>query len=990
MTKGYDIFWRSLEQREGNAVDEPAAAATPDSWVDAPVGRRRFLQLLGGTVAIESIAACTRQPPEKIIPYVKAPEDVLPGRPLFYATALPIAAVVEPVLVETHMGRPTKVEGNPDHPMSRGATSAFAQAEVLELYDPDRSQAVLHNAEVSSWASFASAIQVATLGQRSVKGRGLRIVTGDTTSPTLIAQLRALLSEMPDARWHIHDPSRAQPTTGTAEPMQLGYRFDRADVILSLDADFLGGPGPVGAIGDFAARRRPPPGQSKVAKMSRLYAAHSAPTLTASMADHRAGMRSAEIEHLARLIAAKLIDLPANEAIADGAVMPSTVEQRWIDAVAADLRAAGRHALVIAGTEQPPVVHRLAHAMNAHLGGAGHTVVYRKPIRASQTQPAGTLAELTADLNAGKVQLLVILGSNPVYSSPADLKFTEALRKAPLRVHLGRYVDETGELCHWHVPQTHSFEAWSDGRSHDGTVSLIQPLIEPLFAGKSAHELLGAMSNQPDRSGYDIVRAHHQAQLDGSPFELRWRRILHDGFVRGSEHPPLTPPPLQQQPWPAAKPVPTTGLELVFRNDPTVLDGRYANNAWLQELPKPLSKLTWDNALWLSHTDATERGLTNGQIVQISVGERKLEAAVWIMPGQPAGSLTLHLGYGRRGGGQVAAGRGFDAYQLRTTKHLHVQHGVELRPTNKTVALASAQMHGSMEGRDLVRSGCASAYQNDPQLFTRHEHKRLSLYPPHEYSGYSWGMTIDLSSCVGCSACVVACQSENNIPVVGKDEVLVGREMHWIRIDRYFGGEPDEPETLFQPVPCMHCDNAPCEVVCPVQATTHHDEGLNDMVYNRCVGTKYCSNNCPYKVRRYNFFGYSVEAIAPLDPTQPSMRLLHNPDVTVRTYGVMEKCTYCVQRINYGRVDAKRDNRRIRDGDVMTACQAACPAQAISFGDLNDPQSEVSQRKSEPRNYGILAELNTEPRTTYLARLTNPNEDLAPDDCDDQGGHGHG
>ncbi len=962
-------FWKNAETHE--ELEGPVAVVPQEH-----LGRRRFLQLLGSAIAVPSLAACTRQPKEEIVPYVKQPEQLVPGRPLFYASAVPFGGVGRAVLVEQHMGRPTKVEGNPDHPASRGGTDTFAQAEILQLYDPDRSQTIRKDGEISSFGELAGAMQAAVLACRAKRGAGLHIVSGETTSPTLIAQIEELLAAMPEARWYVHEPvgNEAEQVATAASfgaIVEARYRFERADVVLSLDADYLGLEGNPAYVRDWADKRT---AGTRGGTMNRCYAVQSAPQLTSASADHRAIVRAGEVEHVARLVVAKLLDKlgKGDKAIAEGAKLPAGASDAFVEAVAADLAHAGKNGLVVPGKFQPAIVHRLAHAANHALGAVDNTVWYGAPVRASARSAARTRAELVRALEAGQVDLLVVLGANPAYDAAG---FAQAVFKAKLRIHHGLYFDETAALCHWHVPAAHPFESWSDVVSHDGTTSIVQPLIEPLYQSKSPHEVVAALGDKPDRTSLQIVRAHHAAALGDEP-DLAWRRVLHDGFFRSGPEPVKTA--LQGAAWPAAAAI-EGDLDLLFRPDPGVYDGRYANNAWLQEMPKPLTQLTWDNAAFVSPATAKALGLENGDLVEIHRAGGSLVIAAWIVPGYPERSVTVNLGYGRTRGGKVLKGSGFNGYALRAADDEWHVSGVTLKKTGAKYDLATAQPHGSMEGRDLAKSATLAAYREEPHRFGEHEDKpaETNLYPRKKYDGYAWGMTIDLTSCIGCSACLVACQAENNVPVVGKAEVMMGREMHWIRIDRYFEGSDAEPDTRFQPVPCMHCENAPCEAVCPVQATVHHDEGLNDMVYNRCIGTKDCSANCAYKVRRFNFFGYGVEAIAPLDPAAASMRMLHNPDVTVRSYGVMEKCSYCVQRINYARVDAKMHQRSIRDGDVMTACQAACPARAITFGNINDPKSQVARRKAEPRNYVLLQELNTLPRTSYLARLTNPNPKLS-------------
>jgi molybdopterin-containing oxidoreductase family iron-sulfur binding subunit len=649
----------------------------------------------------------------------------------------------------------------------------------------------------------------------------------------------------------------------------------------------------------------------------------------------------------------------------------------------------------VAGESQPPIVHAIAHAANHVLGNVGRTVFYTKPIEAA----SAPLPALVDDMKAGRVSLLLVLGTNPVYSAPADLGFETALANVETSVHLGLHDDETAARCHWHVPAAHDFETWGDARAFDGTVTLQQPMIEPLYGGRSPLEVLATLGARPQRLPYDILREHWRPRWPEADFEKAWRRALHDGVVAGTALPDHAVS-FRQESLAGVPPKKTEGRELVFRPDPTMYDGRHANNGWLQELPKPLTKLTWENAVLLSPNTAQALHVTTGDGVRVKYDGREISGPVYVLPGQADDTVAVHLGYGRTRGGRVAMGAGFSAYALRRSDRPWSAPGVVIEKTGARHTLALTQDHwsmgdpgGSVEDRALIRVASAQEYQESPDVVAHmakaHAPKpEDTLYPSWDYSkGYQWGMAIDLNACVGCNACVVACQSENNIPVVGKDQVARGREMHWLRIDRYFSGDPEHSETVdahFQPVPCMHCETAPCEVVCPVAATSHSEEGLNDMVYNRCVGTKYCSNNCPYKVRRFNFFLYQ-------DWQTPSLKLMRNPDVTVRSRGVMEKCTYCVQRINKSRIDAKNDgDRTIRDGEVTPACAQACPAEAIVFGNVNDKESRVSKLKAEPRNYGLLEELNTRPRTTYQAVLKNWNPDIPrTDDVGGRRGGGH-
>jgi len=665
---------------------------------------------------------------------------------------------------------------------------------------------------------------------------------------------------------------------------------------------------------------------------------------------------------------------------------------KLLGALVDDLKANPGKSLVVPGESTSPELHALCHALNQKLGNLGQTVITTQPVEANPIDQTASLAELVAEMSGGKVDLLLILGGNPVFNSPADLGFKDALDKVPFRAHLGLYADETSENCHWHVAETHYLEGWSDARAFDGTLSIVQPLIAPLYAGKSAHEFLTGLTEQPDQSGYDIVRKTWQAARPADPeaFEVGWRKALHDGVVAGTAFPEKAVSLKLEGVQKAAAAIaqlPKGELELMLRPDPTIHDGRFANNGWLQELPKPHTKITWDNAVLMSYGTARKLGVEAGDLLQVSVDKRMVKGPVWPLPGHADGSVTIHFGYGRRRAGRVGTGTGFDAYPLRTTAALRGAASASVSKASGKMVLASTQEHFPIEvshaaaERHIVRSASIDRYRMDPEFAKKMEVvEDITLYPAFPYEKSKWGLSVDLGACTGCNACVVACQSENNIPVVGKDQVSKGREMHWLRIDRYFEGDPLDPTAIVhQPVMCQHCENAPCEVVCPVAATTHSDEGLNNMTYNRCVGTKYCSNNCPYKVRRFNFFQYS-------DVETPVKKLLANPNVTVRNRGVMEKCTFCVQRINTVRITAEREGRQIKDGEIRTACQQVCPTGALVFGNLNDPKAAVTKRAKEPRTYSLLLELNTRPRTTYMAKITNPNPALVHE-APASGGH---
>ncbi|MBM4244190.1 MAG: 4Fe-4S dicluster domain-containing protein [Deltaproteobacteria bacterium] len=965
-------YWRSLDELAGSddfvawlKAEFPRQAETLEH-----VDRRQFMKLMGASLALAGLGACTTQPPEKIVPYVKPPEELVPGEPVYFATAMPLRGTLTGLLVESHAGRPTKIEGNPKHPASLGASDAFAQASILELYDPDRAQVVRRVDEILSWEAFAAALDTAMKAQAERDGAGLRILTQTVSSPTLAAQIAELQQKYPAARWHQYEPlARDSVVAGArlafAEDVTTYYRFDQADVVVALDADFLSsGVAHVRYARDFVSKRRLSGGARD---MNRLYVAEPTPSNTGVKADQRLAVRASAIPVVARALAAGV-------GVAASGV--NAVEApAWVAAAVADLKAHRGRGIVIAGDQQPAEVHALAHAINAALGNAGKTVVYTEPVEARPELQRDSLAALVKDMRAGSVEVLLILGGNPVYDAPADLDFGAALDRVPLRAHLSLIDDETSRLCQWHLPEAHFLESWSDGRAFDGTASILQPLIAPLYTGRSAHEVIAMLLGQGGVKGHEIVRSYWKNRHGEAGFEAFWTRSLSDGLVAKSAAAPRSVrvrPDLESA---LAKPGPAAGdaLEIVFRPDPTILDGRFANLGWLQELPKPLSKLTWDNAVELSPRDAARLGLVNTDVVELGLGDRKVRGAVWIAPGQADGVVAVTLGYGRSRAGRVGDRAGFDAYRLRTTAACDQAIGVSLKKTGESYELACTQHHGSLEGRDIVRATSLDHYREHPDFAQHIGHDPKpddTMFPAWPFDGYAWGMAVDMNACVGCNACVVACVAENNIAVVGKEQVAVGREMQWIRIDRYYLGEPEDPEVAYQPMFCQHCELAPCEIVCPVNATVHDDEGLNVMVYNRCVGTRYCSNNCPYKVRRFNFLRYT-------NYSDQSLELQRNPDVTVRSRGVMEKCTYCVQRINHARIAAKREDRKVKDGEIVTACQQACPTDALVFGDVNDKESRVARLKAEGRNYGVLGELNTRPRTTYLAIVRNPNPALS-------------
>jgi molybdopterin-containing oxidoreductase family iron-sulfur binding subunit len=1056
-------YWRCLEElADDPALQELMAREFPEQasvW-PASLSRRQFLTVMGASLALAGLSGCSVQPAPavNIVPYVRAPEEIVPGKPLFYATAMTHGGAGVGLLVESHLGRPTKIEGNPQHPASLGAADLFHQASVLGLYDPDRSQTVTLLGKTTTWDAALGERDVGRIPSlggamrrlRKRGGEGLHILTETVVSPTLARQLADLRSDtnLPRTKWYQYEPvhrdaARRGAQLAFGRHVNTRYSFHnlktnerQANVVLSLDADFLTcGPGHLRHVAEFMAGRRvrTGPGDARKAQMNRLYVVETMVSSTGAKADHRLALRPHQVELFARAVTRRVADNLAGQGSGDfqGALRPmgaaTEAERalakelgRWIEAVANDLTKKDNlgHSIVLAGDRQPPAVHLLAHALNRHLRNVDKTVFYTDALEYSDK--VGSLKDLAEDMDRGRVELLVILGGNPVYTAPADVDFATRLAQfsrlgkdgkpedGRLSVHLSLYQDETSRLCHWHLPEAHYLEAWSDTRADDGTVSIVQPLIQPLYHGQSVHEVLSALVNQLKVPGEQLVRAtwrkHWESHGRSGRFNDFWQSAVHDGVVPDTALPQRSLKLGEDWARHVGQPaeVAAKGYEVSFQPDPTIYDGRFANNGWLQELPKPITTLTWDNAVLMSPKTARDLGLDLGKyahggehggyevpVVELRLGRRSVRGPIWIVPGHADGCVTLTLGYGREVAGKVGGSRdqrvGFNAYRLRNSDHPWSAGGLTIESTGCSHVLACTQQHHAMEGREPVRSATLDKYKDKPHFARlpeeaeekaqtqRGARKPLTLYKPYEYKEHKWGMVIDLTTCTGCKACVVACQAENNIPVVGKEQVSFGREMHWLRIDRYFKSEKEKPEVpteyYFQPVPCMHCENAPCEYVCPVEATVHSADGLNDMIYQRCVGTRFCSNNCPYKVRRFNFFFYA-------DYATESLRQQFNPDVTVRSRGVMEKCSYCVQRIRHAQISAEVASRPIADGDVLTACQAACPAQAIVFGDINDTKSTVKKWKDSPLHYALLGDLNTEPRTTYLAALRNPNPAL--------------
>jgi MoCo/4Fe-4S cofactor protein with predicted Tat translocation signal len=979
---GGRTYWRSLDRlldsQEIRDQLAPTAAGEefPAGAAERPdeLSRRSMLTLMGASFAMAGLAGC-RRPVEKIVPYVSAPEHVIPGVPRAYATTVPFGTSAYGVVVESHEGRPQKIEGNELHPSSLGAATTWMQASVLGLYDPDRSRQVTQRAEGESghqpaaWADFEGECKTWSETLAANGGEGLAVLTASYASPTMARLADELRQRWPNARWVVYEPvgddnvfTGLEQATGSAcRPV---YHLDRAKKVVALDADFLLTESEsLTAARGFAKGRKV---QTPADEMSRLYAVESALSATGATADHRVRLQSRQVAAFAAELAAAL-GVPCGWSIAG---LPAAAAER-AKVIAADLQASPGEALVIAGRRQPPAVHALALAINQALGALGTTLTLH-PLDGVGYGTAAGLGELVEAMRAGTVDTLVMLGGNPVYDAPADLDFAAALAKVARSVHLSSHLDETSKLCGWHLPQSHYLEAWGDARAAAGSRSVVQPLIAPLHDSRSAVEVLGLLLDGEHRPGYELVRATWQSILGGD-FEKSWRRLLHDGILADDATPALDA--AVDLAAVAAPESSGDGLEVVFQPSLSAWDGRFANVGWLQELPDAITKITWDNVAVLSPATAAELGVEDGDVVKIAGQGAEVEAPVFRLPGQADGSVTLALGYGRTAAGRVGDGVGTDVYKLRRAAAPSFDGGFEVAKTGGSHPLAQTQEHWSMEGRHHIREATFDEYREHhddlDELFG--EDRRSDpegshqLYADYSYDqGYQWGMAIDLNSCIGCNACVVACQSENNIPIVGKKMVARGREMHWLRIDRYFSGDEADPEVSFQPVPCMHCENAPCEEVCPVAATVHDREGINAMVYNRCIGTRYCSNNCPYKVRRFNFFNYTKD-------TPELLKMAMNPDVTVRSRGVMEKCSYCLQRVNAAKKSAKMEGREVRDGEISTACQQTCPTEAIVFGNLRDPQSEVVRWKGLDRDYVVLAELNNRPRTSYLAKLRNPN-----------------
>ena len=1012
-------FWRSFSDL--NSTDEFRKLAAEELLPganDGPSGatRRQFLQIMGASMALAGLSAC-RRPEEKILPFAESPEGMLPGVPVNYATAMPFRGNLRPLLVQSSDGRPTKIEGNPDHPHIQGASTVFEQAALLGLYDPDRSQNMYRGDVKVSWVTVVEALSALPSGSK------IGVIAGPSSSMTLAGLRNDIRNRFSELKWVEYTSTLGNASNDGlnavyGSPLTASHHFDRASVIVSLDADFLcpTNPDNVADTRGFAAGRK----VDDDGAMSRLYVVESQYTITGGMADNRKRVKSSEIPALAAALASA-----TGVAVGGGDAFAS---DPFVQELARDLTQAGSNGLVVVGEGQGADVHAIAAAINNAIGAVGNTVGYLDASDSMAAPVQSDLASLAQQAAAGNLDAVFILNCNPVFDAPSDIDLTSALAAVPLTMHVGMHVDETAAACNWHVPAAHFLEAWGDGRSFDGTMSIVQPLIAPLYEdAKSDIEVLSALANRASESGYDLVRKTWEGLVSGD-FEKGWRRVLHDGFHSGTSY-SQSSASFNSAGVPVSVSAPGSGYEVVIRLDSKMLDGSFANNAWMQELPDPTTKITWDNVAVMSPATAEEIGVSMelrsganySDRITLSVDGRSIDVPIWVQPGTADGSIGLVLGYGRTigstrderashifdldhytdvyGAGALGNGVGVNVAKLRTSTSGNVLTGVSVAKSGGDYMIATTQDHGALpeEGREvekrgLFRMATVDEYQANPEfirdseptpiredwadyptLWENQHPKDAAEYKANDYFQYQWGMTIDLNTCTGCNACTIACQSENNIQVVGKDEISRGREMHWIRLDRYFvsgdDGSFDEPQMVIQPMPCMMCENAPCEEVCPVAATVHSSDGMNQMIYNRCIGTRYCSNNCPYKVRRFNYYNWSKTL-----PT--TTRMAQNPNVTVRSRGVMEKCSYCIQRIRQVNKQVNLEERTIEEGEVLTACQQACPAKAITFGNLMDPDSAVSIAKQSDRRYELLAELNIKPRTSYLGRIRNPNPRL--------------
>jgi MoCo/4Fe-4S cofactor protein with predicted Tat translocation signal len=946
-------LWRSIDELENSIEYQHAlhrefpVLASFSEGID----RRDFLKVMGASLGLAgatvTLGACTRMPMRKIVPYVNQPENLIPGNPIFYASTFVHRGLGTGILVETHENRPTKIEGNPDHPASLGSTDPWMQASVLSLYDPDRSKVVKHREDPSTWDEFFSVVRALP-----TSGKGFRILMESTTSPSEIGVIEKLKHRYPELKISSFEAIsnknvRLADREAFGEDLSRIYRFDRAKVVVSLGEDFLSrSDARVRYARDFADQRRVRKGSPQ---RNLLYVAETYPSLAGAMAEERLRIRPSEFEALS------------------GQILKGThsgPHTAWLETVVEKLKVHAGESLILCAEELPVELHRTVLEINSRLGNIGKTLEFIPSVYPKTDLVTEDLASLVSEMNSGQIQTLLILGGDPSYSAPADLEFREALKKVGVKAHLSAHFNDTSAGCDWHLPLSHSLESWGDTRTFDGTASLIQPVIAPLYESKSVLEVLAAIDRDFSTPAHDLVSEYWK--------NMNWDHALNRGVIEGTQF--KLKSGLKLKSFEPQKSESKGGdLELQFLPDSMTWDGKYADNPWLQEIPRPMTQICWDNIVALSPKTAAALHLKNNDVVELSRkmgdSEHKIQGPVYVVPGHADQSVTVHLGWGRTRGSAVSEGSGFDAYPLRTSSNLFRVDTIQLKKLDRQHTVAAVQTHFNMEGREIVRLESIEFSQTGKSRVpgaggAEFEPTLLPEYLPIEVAAKTeaWAMSIDLNTCIGCKTCMLACQAENNIPVVGKQQVIRTREMHWIRVDHYFEGSLDDPKMYFQPVPCMQCERAPCELVCPTEATNHSDDGLNQMVYNRCVGTRYCSNNCPYKVRRFNFLAYTKSI-------RPSEKLQANPDVTIRSRGVMEKCTYCVQRIQSVRIEAEKEDRPIRDGEIKTACEAACPTQAIVFGNKSDLQSRIAKLREEPLAYSLLSELGTRPRTTYLARV---------------------
>ncbi len=976
------------------------------------VSRRSFLKLMGASAALAGMGLAACRHPLNLVPFTESSEWSIPGKALFFATSMPWRSGAEPLVITTHDGRPTKVEGNPRHPVSSGGTGTFAQSSLLDLYDPERSRFFYQDGEEATAEDFEHSLDymIGRLGD----GSGLAFLAEENASPTRERLRKEVLKRFPKSRWAVYEPlgnelADAAHAAAYGAAVTSVFNIEAADVVLSLDNDFLGSDevAPVVARG-FANRRRvEKPGD----KMNRLYVVENRYTITGGMADHRLRLPASQVGHFV-LALAKELGVDAGGITAEGNV---ELPEGWVREAAADLRSTNGRCLVLVGNRYPVAVQQLVAAINEKLGAQGKTL-FSLP---QTVEPALSLSDLATAIKEKSVRTLVILGGNPVYNAPSDYNWRELQESIPLVIRLGLHEDETSRVANWHIPAAHYLETWSDGIAYDGSYTAVQPIILPLYNGWSENDLLAKFAGQPKPKGSELVQETFRARLGGADFAKSWNQFLHDGFLPATVKPGALS---YRGSLPSAKlaaPAGPGAIEIVFPADAKMDDGRFNNNGWLQEAPDPITKTTWDNVAWISPKTAKELGLkhpihaSEHDLVEIAFDDnRKVEAAIFIVPGHADNSIALSLGWGREVVGKVGEGTGVNAYRLRTSDSLYYGVGAKITNLRRKFPIAHTQEHFSMEGRGLVREATLDEFAENPTFVKDNVSppappNGVSLYPhPKLTSPNQWGMAIDLNTCFGCNACVIACQAENNVPIVGKEQVINGRSMHWLRNDRYFvsdGGEEEDlgeyasdPQMVVQPMMCQHCENAPCETVCPVNATVHSDDGLNVMAYNRCIGTRYCANNCPFKVRRFNFFDYNQRpigkvkvpilgevsglALGPLTKKgmADTLKMQKNPNVTVRMRGVMEKCTFCVQRIQEARIAQKvkagsSSDTTIPRDSFTSACAQACPTDALVFGDIADPESRVSKLKAQQKAYTLLEYLNINPRVTYLARLRNPN-----------------